>query len=38
MKNLNNLSEIMDYLEKVLTKLERDNNWHVRLTVCDKLH
>ncbi len=26
MKNLNNLSEIMDYLEKVLTKLPCDNN------------
>jgi hypothetical protein len=26
MKNLNNLSEIMDYLEKVLTKLPYDNN------------
>ena len=38
MKNLNNLSEIMDYLEKVLTKLPYDNNWSVRLTVCDKLH
>ena len=37
MKNLNNLSEIMDYLEKDLTKLESDNNWHVRLTVCDKI-
>ena len=38
MKNLNNLSEIMDYLEKVLTKLAYDNNWRVRLTVCDKLY
>ena len=38
MKNLNNLSEIMDYLEKVLTKLACDNNWRVRLTVCDKLY
>ena len=38
MKNLNNLSEIMDYLEKVLTKLACENNWHFRLTVCDKLH
>ena len=38
MKNLNNLSEIMDYLEKVLTKLASDNNWRVRLTVCDKLY
>ena len=38
MKNLNNLSEIMDYLEKVLKKLVCDNNWCVRLTVCDKLH
>ena len=38
MKNLNGLSEIMDYLEKVLTKLACDNNWRVRLTVCDKLH
>ena len=37
MKNLNNLSEIMDYLEKVLTKLACDNNWRVRLTVCDKI-
>ena len=38
MKNLNGLSEIMDYLEKVLTKLACDNNWRVRLTVCDKLY
>jgi len=37
MKNLNKIGDIMEYLDKVFTKLACDNNWRVRLTVCDKL-